>query len=52
MGIVHLGNVMACSATVTEKLIVSGERCVRLKVRADNQYGETKISGAALLVLA
>ena len=52
MGITHLGNAIACSGEVVEKLEVKGERCARIEVRSKNQYGQVKIVGEALVALA
>lgn len=51
VGITHLGNAMRCSGHVVEKLEIGGERCVRIEVRSENQYGQTKIVGEALVAL-
>ena len=50
-GITHLGNAVTCSGKVLEKLEVNGERCVRLAVHSRNQFGQTKITGEALIAL-
>lgn len=50
-GITHLGNAMACTGRVAEKLEVNGERCVRITVQSTNQFGQTKIAGEALVAL-
>lgn len=51
VGITHLGHVMRCTGEVTEKFECDGERCVRVSVRSLNQYGETKVSGEAVIAL-
>ena len=50
-GITHLGNAVTCSGKVLEKLEVNGERCVRLAGHSRNQFGQTKITGEALIAL-
>lgn len=51
LGITHLGHVITCSGTVTEKLERGGEKRLRIEVRGTNQYGETKILGDAFVAL-
>jgi acyl dehydratase len=51
-GIIHLGNVIHCSGRVVERLEAKGETCLRVEVHAANQYGQTKITGEALIALA
>lgn len=51
-GITHLGHAIACTGRVLEKLEHQGKRCARIEVQATNQYGQTKIAGEALVVLA
>jgi len=48
-GITHLGNAIGCTGVVTEKL--AAERCVRVRVLAQNQYGQDKIVGEAVVAL-
>jgi acyl dehydratase len=50
-GITHLGNAMRCEGRVVEKFEADGERRVRIEVRSANQYGQTKISGEAIVAL-
>ncbi|HLA31181.1 MAG TPA: MaoC family dehydratase [Pseudomonas sp.] len=50
-GITHLGNAIRCSARIVEKLEVGGECCVRIQLHSTNQFGQTKISGEALVAL-
>lgn len=50
-GITHLGNVIACTGRVVEKLQHEGRRCVRVELQTANQYGQTKIAGEALVAL-
>jgi acyl dehydratase len=50
-GITQLGHVISCSGRVAEKLQRNGENCVRIELRSTNQYGETKISGDAVVAL-
>lgn len=51
-GITHLGHVMRCTGSVTEKLEVGGERCVRVTVQSANQFGQIKLAGEALVALS
>jgi acyl dehydratase len=51
VGIIHLGNVMTCSGTVVQIVEEEGERRVRLALESRNQFGQTKITGEALVVL-
>lgn len=51
-GITHLGNAIACTGRVLEKLEHEGKRCARIEVQASNQYGQTKIAGEALVALS
>ena len=50
-GIAHLGHAIRCTGQVVEKFERGGERCVRIEVKAVNQFGETKIVGEALVAL-
>ena len=50
-GITHLGNAIRCSGHVVEKLEHQGERCVRIELRSENQFGQAKIVGEALVAL-
>jgi len=50
-GITHLGNAIACTGRVAEKLIHNGETCVRVEVSSANQFGQVKIVGTALIAL-
>jgi acyl dehydratase len=50
-GITHLGNAIRCSGHVVEKLEHNGEHCVRLELRSENQFGQVKIVGEALVAL-
>jgi acyl dehydratase len=51
-GITHLGNAIACTGRVVEKLERGGEKLVRIELQAVNQYGERKTAGEALVALA
>ncbi|TDF80761.1 MaoC family dehydratase [Pseudomonas sp. H9] len=51
-GITHLGHVPTCSGVVTEKFEANGEKRVRLAIRCNNQYGEEKLVGEAVVALA
>lgn len=48
----HVGDAIACAASVIDKFEQNGRPCVRLEVRALDQEGECKIAGAALVALA
>lgn len=50
-GITHLGNAIRCSGRVVEKLDYSGETCVRIELQSANQFGQTKITGEAIVAL-
>ncbi|MGE3772459.1 MAG: MaoC/PaaZ C-terminal domain-containing protein [Gammaproteobacteria bacterium] len=50
-GITHLGNAMRCSGRIVEKLALDGERCVRIELQSENQYGQVKIVGDAVVAL-
>jgi acyl dehydratase len=50
-GITHLGNAMRCSGRVAEKFERDGERLVRLELHSENQFGQTKIVGEAIVAL-
>ena len=51
MGITHLGNAITCSGEVIEKFETGGEKYVRIAVRSENQFGQQKIIGEALVAL-
>ena len=51
-GITHLGNAIRCSGRVAEKLEQDGQTCVRVEIRSENQFGQTKIVGEALVALS
>lgn len=50
-GITHLGNAIRCSGRVAEKLERNGETCVRVEIKSENQFGQIKIVGEALVAL-
>ena len=50
-GITHLGNALRCSGRVVDKSTQDGERRVRIELRCENQYGQTKIVGEATVAL-
>jgi acyl dehydratase len=50
-GITQLGNAMRCEGRVVEKFEAEGEHRVRVEVSSTNQYGQTKISGEAIVAL-
>ncbi|WP_353246866.1 MaoC family dehydratase [Limnohabitans sp.] len=47
----HVGERITCSAKVTEKFELQGERRVRLALTAANDEGQTKLSGEAVIAL-
>lgn len=51
-GITHLYNQVTCRATVLELLEHDGESRARLQVLAENQYGQAKVVGEAVVALA
>jgi acyl dehydratase len=51
-GITHLYNRITCRATLLELIEVEGERRARLQVLAENQYGQSKVVGEAVVALA
>lgn len=50
-GITHLGNIISCTGKVVEKFQDGGENRVRLAVISRNQFGQTKITGEAIVAL-
>jgi hypothetical protein len=50
-GITHLYNQVTCRGTVTEMLEEQGERRARVSLVAENQYGQTKVVGDAVVAL-
>lgn len=52
VAITHLYNAPMCTAEVIEKLEHAGEKRIRVAVKAENQYGEVKIVGEAVLAIA
>ena len=50
-GITHLGNVISCTGKVVEKFEKDGESRVRLAIISRNQFGQTKITGEAVVAL-
>lgn len=48
LGIIHVGHIVTCSGTVSEKAERDGEPQVTLEIAATNQYGEVKIAGQAV----
>jgi len=51
IGITHLYNAVRCTGRVTEKFESDGEQRLRLEIATANQYGETKITGDAVVSL-
>jgi acyl dehydratase len=50
-GITHLGNALRCNGRVVDKFEQDGEQCVRIELRCENQFGQTKIVGEAVVAL-
>ena len=50
-GITQLGHVPTCSGEVIQRFDVDGEARVRLAIRCNNQYGEHKLVGEAVVAL-
>ncbi len=50
-GITHLGNALRCSGRVVDKFVHDGEARVRVEIRCENQHGQTKIVGEAIVAL-
>lgn len=46
-----VGDVITCSGKVTEKMVMDGERRVRLALQARNQRGEVTLMGDAVVAL-
>lgn len=51
LGITHLGNVITCRGRVVQKFEADGECRVRIEIESANQFGETKITGEAIVAL-
>ena len=51
LGIAHLGNAIRCSGRVVGREERDGEQLLRLELEAENQYGERKVLGEALIAL-
>lgn len=51
VGITQLGNELQCTACVAEKFERDGEQFVRVELNCENQFGEPKILGEALVVI-
>jgi acyl dehydratase len=50
-GITHLGNALRCSGRIVDKFMHEGEARVRVELRCENQHGQTKIVGEAIVAL-
>jgi acyl dehydratase len=50
-GITQLGDAICCRGRVVEKLLLGGERCVRVEVESADQLGQVKIAGIAIVAL-
>lgn len=51
-GITHLYNRITCHAVLLELLEIDGEPRARLQVKAENQFGQAKVVGEAVVALA
>ena len=49
--ITNLKDKITCTGTVVEKFEKDGENCVKLDVKAQNQDGDVKLSGHAVIAL-
>jgi len=49
VGIFHLYNQAVCSGRVVERIEVHGEPCARVEIQVNNQYGEPKVVGEAVV---
>ena len=49
--VTHLNDAMTCNGRVVEKIDLGGERSVRLELRCENQHGQVKIVGEAIVAL-
>lgn len=52
VAITHLQHVVTCHARVTEKYEEAGEYRVKLALSTVTQYGDTKVTGEAIIALA
>lgn len=50
-GITHLGDAMRCGGRVAEKFERDGDRFARIELQSENQFGQTKIVGEAIVAL-
>ena len=51
VSISHLRHCVRCTGRVADKFEADGERRVRVEVAAMNQFGETKLTGEAIVAL-
>ena len=49
VGITHLGNEVLCRGEITAIEDVNGEECARVNVVSENQFGQVKMLGEALV---
>ena len=49
VGIFHLYNEAVCNGRVVERIELDGEPCVRVELWLNNQYGESKVVGEAMI---
>ena len=51
VGIFHLYNQAHCSGRVVEQIELDGQRAVRVEIKVNNQYGEAKVLGDAIIAI-
>lgn len=51
VGVMHLHNQATCTGTVVAHTELDGLPCARIEMAVKNQYGETKVTGEALVAL-
>lgn len=47
----HLKDQITCTGTVTDKFEKEGEKCVKIEVQAQDQAGDIKLSGHAIIAI-
>jgi len=51
LGITQIGHIITCSGQIKAHCTVEGQPCLRVEIRATNQYGEARIAGEALIAI-
>ena len=51
IGITHFGNVIACTGKVVERYERNGEKLIKVAIQSQNQFGEVKILGDAVIAV-